>query len=777
MVASGGSLGTEAILRHMVDNTEAHLAYLDADLNFVAVNSTYARGAGYAPDELLGKNHFELFPDQENQEIFERVRETGTPVEFRDKPFVYRDQPWRGVTYWDWTLNPVKDAAGIVQGLVLSLLDVTERKRAEETLRRERDLMRRITETSPAGITVVNGQGEITFANTRAQELLGLTRDEIALRGYNAPEWHITDLDGNEFCEADLPFRRVMSTGEPVFDIRHAIECPKRGRILLAINGVPLIDESGQVDGGVFAVEDITDRIRVEEALRKSEERYQELYDSAPDMYFTLAPDGTVLSVNRSGAEQLGYTTDELIGRPVWAVVHEEDLDKVRKHAERLFAEKLPQSELDSRKVRKDGSILWVYARTRLVLDENDRPRELRVVCRDITERKRSEEQSVRSQKLEALGTLAGGIAHDFNNLLTGILGNISLAKLGPKLEPESYELLEEAERASMRAKQLTNQLLTFAKGGAPVKRPLAVANLIKEATHFALRGSNVGCELVIAADLWPANVDEGQLNQAIHNLVINAQQAMPEGGTIRVRAENVPASQVRDIPLKPDKYIAISIEDHGIGIPKGHLQNIFDPYFSTKEKGRGLGLAVTRSIIEKHGGHIEVESTPGVGTTFTIYLPAAEIRRFEGSRAGDAKRAEEKGPQDRKRLLVMDDEEMVGRISRQIMGYLGYSVALARDGVEAVELYKKAIESGEPYDAVILDLTVPGGMGGKEAIKRLLDIDPGVKGIVSSGYSNDPVMANFAAHGFRGVIAKPYEIEDLRDTLQRVITGEDTQS
>ncbi len=520
---------------------------------------------------------------------------------------------------------------------------------------------------------------------------------------------------------------------------------------------------------------DVTERKLAEEALRKSEERYLELYDSAPDMYFTVSPDGTLFSVNRSGAEQLGYTKNELMGQPVWVIVHPDDLQMVREHVTRIFEEKMLKSELDFRKVRKDGSTLWVSERTRLVVDSNGSPSELRIVCRDVTERKKAEDEMLRSQKIDSLGTLAGGIAHDFNNLLTGILGNISLVRVGRELSPEANELLGEAEKASLRAKQLASQLLTFARGGTQVKRPTSMPSLLKEATHFALRGSGVSCEFAFPDDMWPADVDEGQVIQVIHNLITNARQAMPEGGIIRVRAENVPAGLVKAVPLKTARYVRMSIEDRGIGISAGSLGKIFDPYFSTKEEGRGLGLAVSRSIVEKHDGHIEVESAPGVGTIFTVYLPAAEDSWAERRQADDEEQSRHEAPRNKGRILVMDDEETVGRIARQILVYLGFSVALANDGVEAVELYKLARESGRPYDAVILDLTVPGGMGGKEAIKRLLDIDPDVKAIVSSGYSNDPVMADHRAFGFHGILTKPYDVAALRWTLHGVLATKAT--
>jgi CheY-like chemotaxis protein len=320
-----------------------------------------------------------------------------------------------------------------------------------------------------------------------------------------------------------------------------------------------------------------------------------------------------------------------------------------------------------------------------------------------------------------------------------------------------------------LRAKDLTQQLMTFAKGGEPIKQPASIAELLQEAASFALRGSNVRYECAIAKDLWPVEIDAGQISQVIHNLIINADQAMPGGGVIWIQAENLRVSTEGvepGVPLHEGRYVKIAIIDQGIGIPKEHLPKIFDPYFTTKQGGSGLGLATTYAVIKKHGGYITTGSELGVGTTFRIYLPAAQrpiISRRDGAAPPQGGRG---------RILVMDDEETIRELVGDILSQIGYEAAFARDGDEAIERYKKARETGRPFAAVIMDLTIPGGMGGKEAIQQLRAIDPEVKGIVSSGYSNDPVMADFRAYGFMGVIAKPYRPSELSDVVHRVLLG-----
>jgi len=348
--------------------------------------------------------------------------------------------------------------------------------------------------------------------------------------------------------------------------------------------------------------------------------------------------------------------------------------------------------------------------------------------------------------------------------LLTGILGNVSLAKSYAKKDEQIFRTLDNAEKASLQARDLTRQLLTFSKGGAPIKSTASIAELLRDSADFAVRGSTVKCEFSFPDDLWTVEVDSGQISQVINNLIINADQAMPEGGIIEVSAENIAISTKDALPLDEGNYVRISIKDQGIGISKEHLKKIFDPYFSTKQKGSGLGLATSYSIVKRHRGYITLKSEITIGTTFNIYLSASQ-------KDTTVKKDEKKVPLIGKgKILVMDDVEVVKRAADLALKNMGYEVELAEDGSKAIALYKKAKESGNPFDAVILDLTIPGGMGGKEAIKKLLEIDPKAKAIVSSGYSNDPVMADFRKHGFVGFLPKPFKLEELHDVLVEVM-------
>ncbi len=389
------------------------------------------------------------------------------------------------------------------------------------------------------------------------------------------------------------------------------------------------------------------------------------------------------------------------------------------------------------------------------------------LVFKDIIEKELMDKEFIKMKKLESLGLLAGGIAHDFNNLLTAILGNIGLAMAYLPPEHKTYRRLRESEKASLKARDLVNQLLTFSKGGEPVKKILSIATVIKETVNLALIGSNIKCEIFIPDDIWNVLIDEGQIGQVIHNLLLNACQAMPSGGTIKVMCENTFIEKKAVLPIPIGKYVKISVQDEGIGISQENLSKIFDPYYTTKLKGTGLGLSIAYSIIKKHGGYITVDSIIGKGTTFVFYLLASKKAAESIKETKDSK---VKKLSDKKKLLVMDDDDMILDFVKEVLSGAGYYVECSKNGGQAVELYKEAISAGDPFDLVVLDFTIPGGMGGKETINRLLKITPGVKAIVSSGYSADPIMTEYKKYGFSSVLIKPYKVDDLLRTVEIVI-------
>jgi CheY-like chemotaxis protein len=381
-----------------------------------------------------------------------------------------------------------------------------------------------------------------------------------------------------------------------------------------------------------------------------------------------------------------------------------------------------------------------------------------------MTEKERLDAESLKASKLESIGVLAGGIAHDFNNLLTGILGNLSLARMQSPALDRVLNRIAEAEKAATRARDLTHQLLTFARGGEPIKKAVDFATFLPQVCQLALTGSNVQADYRFPDDLWLAEVDEGQFRQVLHNITTNARESMPDGGRIFVAAENVQVTEGVHPMLSPGKYVLISISDTGSGIPEDHLDKVFDPYFTTKERRAGMGLATAFSVVRKHHGAIDIQSS-ALGTTVLLHLPAS--RQMELSKPLQASDVTGKG-----KILIMDDEEDIRVVSAMILESFGYEVEVVQDGAQVIEKYLKARGEGKPFDLLIMDLTIPNGLGGKDAIKRLREIDPAVRAIVSSGYSYDPVMGNYREFGFKGVVPKPYEAEELGRTVQEVLAS-----
>ena len=472
--------------------------------------------------------------------------------------------------------------------------------------------------------------------------------------------------------------------------------------------------------------------------------------------------------INPVAEEIFGCKAKGLIGRDVREMHAQKNIELPRFDRVNETIRNKKSHIFTFEKNEKEGR-QFIQARISGIWDKENNLIGFVLMLRDITERKRMEEELLKAQKLESTGILAGGIAHDFNNLLTAILGNISLAQTHLKPGDKIFKMLSKAEISCMKAKNLTQQLITFAKREAPVKKTEALQAVVKDAVNYALSGSNVKCQFDVSEDLWQINCDQGQIIQMLTNMVINAAEAMPEGGIMKVKAKNEPLAD--DIPpLVKGSYIKLSIKDHGTGIPQEHLSRIFDPYFSTKQrgalKGMGLGLSIAYSIVKNHDGHIWAESKPDGGSTFHVLLPAF------GEKTSEVSKDEEKPIPGSGKILVMDDDDLVRNIAGKVLKYLGYEVNFSKDGEDAIEQFKKARKSGKPFDAVILDLTIPGGMGGKDTIEKLREIDKGIKAIISSGYSEDPLISNYRDYGFSGVVSKPYTAEQLSRVLHDVLTG-----
>jgi len=640
--------------------------------------------------------------------------------------------------------------------ILVSIVDITERKLAEEALSESEERFRMLAEKSP-NMIFVNQAGRVVYANKRCEELMGYRRHDFYARDFN-----FQTLISPEYQSVAAAAFKKHQRGEEVKPYEYAL-ITRPGRRIESIIATKLIHYNG-APAILGIVTDITDLKQAQDELRESEEKYRIFVERANDGILIIQ-DGIIKYANPRLAEMSGSTVESLTGALFTDYVYPGEVAKVAEHYRRRLTGEDVEPIYETILKRKDGNSVNAEVNAGIITYQG-KPADL-VFVRDITERKKMAAELIKASKLESLGIMAGGIAHDFNNILTGILGNISLARMDSEPEGKAMDRLKAAEKATMRARNLTQQLLTFSKGGTPVKITASVADFLKETIDFALSGSNVTCKLAIPDTLQPIAADIGQIRQVIDNLIINAVQAMPEGGIIAVEAQNFEVAEPSHLPLVKGKYVKLSVSDTGIGIKADHLPKVFDPFFTTKQKGSGLGLTSAYSIVKNHDGVITVDSELHRGTTFSIYLPASTMPVVKKEKSGEIEFSPQTG-----RVLIVDDEHVVRDVAERIVKLLGYQPEVAAGGKKGIELYESALKKGCPFDAVLLDLTMPGGMGGKEAAAKIRELDRSAKIIASSGYSTDPIMSNFKKFGFSAALIKPYRIEELSQILNKVIQG-----
>jgi PAS domain S-box-containing protein len=757
-------------LQSLIDAVPSPIYYKGTDLKYLGCNKAFVKWRGIGREELKGKRVHDIRPsdeaDSHHREDLSLLEKGGNVV----YESLYH-QPDGRIHHVINSKGVFTKPDGSVGGIVGIILDVTERRKAEAELERQTHVLNLMTGQMKDMVYYKDSDFRYVFASklhcenilmASQEDCVGHTDEEIAELRKDGGDWGPARI----FAKSD---RRAREAGQP--SRFEEMVMVKGESVWLEIYNSPIYDENGEFVGIVGSSRDITERKRNEQRLRESEERLRLLIEGTDDVITLQDREGKFLYYN--GTYTYGLEDGTILGKTPYDVFQLGEASEMMDHLRSVF--ETGQSLTTEEDVVRDGRRLWFNVKRYPIRDEESAIISVATISRNITDRKQMEEDLIKTQKLESIGTLAGGIAHDFNNILTVILGNMTLAKMSIAEGNKALKRLKDAEKATMRAKDLTQQLLTFAKGGEPFKRVIFINRLIEDSANLALSGSNVKCEYAMADNLFPVEIDEGQMRQVIHNIVTNAKEAMPSGGVVSIHSENVILGPQNDLSLRSGRYVRIAIQDKGPGIPEAYLQKVFDPYFTTKEmgseKGTGLGLAICYSIVKKHHGHIRAESGAGLGSTFHIYLPGYQRDLAVDDQSGRANIQEKRG-----RVLLMDDEEMILEITAEILGTLGYQVVFARDGDEAVRLYRESKDSGQPFHAVILDLTIPGGMGGKEAIQKLIEIDPHVKGIVSSGYSNDPVMADFRKYGFSGIISKPFLIEELNEALRTVIVKVDRQ-
>jgi PAS domain S-box-containing protein len=679
--------------------------------------------------------------------------------------------PMRGLTvvvensHFDWTFSPIQ-GQGLVRGYGL---DITNHVRVRNTLTELQTQYFSLVDSAHEGIISADLHGTIVSWNPAAEAIFGYQQDEVLGQsivtlleeGYR--DMYRKGLEDISYGRSSAhPIQRPLEltglrqSGEP-FPLEISLTSWKVG----------LDTHYG------FILRDISDRKLMEQALIAEKDRLVTTLQSVAEGIVTTDREGRISFLNPLAEQITEWTNREALHRPFQDIFRlTSDISKAEGGTSlQLSSTSFVLTEPDAPHLllTKHGLQRTITMREGPIRDHSGHLMGTVIVFRDITDQCRQQEEQQRISKLNSLGVLAGGLAHDFNNLLTTILGNVFVAKLRMVPKDPLTQNLEQAEQACLRAKELTQQLLTFAKGGAPIKTSIALGDVLRKSTIFALSGSSISCHFDIPEDLWSLDADPGQLRQVIQNIAINARQAMPQGGHFTVKVENVTLKNPSMLPsssLTPGNYIKFSFEDQGTGIEDCHLSNIFDPYYTTKPGASGLGLATAHSIIQQHHGHISLTSKIGTGTTLTVYMPSSYSTPEPGQQCIPAITRNSRG-----RVLVMDDEQSIRRMVEDALTQFGYEVAGVQDGQAAIDLVSQSLTNEQKFEVAILDLTVPGAMGGKEAIQHIRQLDPHIKAIVTSGYSDDPIMCDFQKYGFQGILVKPYKIFDLVKVLESMFS------
>jgi len=670
---------------------------------------------------------------------------------------------------WSWSLKRkvARRTKELSRANDILSRQVDERLQAERALRESERRYREIFNTPNDAILLHDAEtGIVLDINLPGLEMLGYARDEILGVGFET----LLSGRGNSSGDKAMALFHEVARGRP--QVAEWQSRRKNGTVFWTEVSLKVARFTDQ-DCVVSVGRNISARKEAEEKFSQEKERLAVTLRSIGDGVITSDVAGRVALMNKVAEKLTGWCQAEAAGRPmaeVFRIINE----KTRKPCENPVEKVLSTGNVITLAnytalISRDGTERSIADSGAPIMDRTSAIVGVVLVFRDVTDENRMEEELFKARKLESVGVLAGGIAHDFNNILMAVLGGVSLARTCSLENSEVHRLLTDVLQACGRARDLTQQLLTFSKGGAPVTQVASVVDVVRESAGFVLRGSRVRCETRFAEDLWPAEIDSGQISQVAQNLILNAVQAMPRGGVITIAAENhrIDAEHVGYLPLKGDRYVKLTFCDEGSGIPEEIVDRVFDPFFTTKKTGSGLGLATTHSIVSKHDGHIRVVSTPGQGTSFILYLPASDEPLPEPPEEQPRPRVRGQG-----RILVMDDEEMVRDVVAGLLGSMGYEVLLTASGDEAVAVYRQRHGGPEPVDMVITDLTVAGAMGGLEAAGLIRTWDPHARLVVSSGYSNDPVMADYKVHGFCAAIVKPYTYADLMEVVAGAMEG-----
>jgi two-component system cell cycle sensor histidine kinase/response regulator CckA len=756
---------SKELYSNILESMSDGIMVFDRDFNITHWNRSMEKITGIPREEIINRDKapWKVCPHLSNEGADKMMQKamTGSVVKCENVPQIFRNETQ---IFTSEIYLPLKSDNGSIRGVVGVIQDITQQKKA----------LKELEET----YKIINGSPAIVFLwkNAKGRPVQFVTSNVINTFGYSA----------DDFISGKISYEQVIHPDDHARVAQEIIHCSKKDeanriiqepyRIIGSDGKVRWLDdrsficrdEKGRVTHYQGIVLDITARRQVEEALRNSKELYSSIVESMSDGILVIDQDyhlmylnqamKNIFRINESDTLQCAKTPRQIL-RHLGQLGAGETIQKAMS-GEVIASDDVPYDFNDE----TQGFTSQIF---RPLRTDNGDIRGVVGIVRDITAKKRIETHLQQARKLEAVAELTSGIAHDFNNILTSVVGYISLARMKYKVRDSAYQSLEKAEKMAMRSSQLADTLITFSKGYKPIKKTIAIVDFIKRSLDLALSGSNIKFELTAADDQLLVEIDDIQVSQAIYNIITNSKEAMPQGGQLIVNIEEFNAKKRNTSNLMPGKYVKISIRDEGAGIDPEHLDRIFDPYFSTKErgvqKGMGMGLSISHSIIKKHKGNITVESKSGAGTTFYIFLPLSDMH-VETPTAEPEKELKKDWEKDQntKKILVMDDESYVLEVAGQMLNRLGHETAFATRGEEAIQKYMEAMESGRRFDALIFDLTVKGGMGGVEALKEILQIDPGALAFVSSGYPEDAVIVNYRRHGFIGTIVKPYNIEDM---------------
>jgi PAS domain S-box-containing protein len=748
---------SEEKYRLFFENAPLGYQSLDQDGRLLDVNQTWLDLMGYDKDDVLGHMisdflspvSIEQFP-----KYFPLFKRTGR-IQNLEFELIRADGTVMIVAY-DGRVAYSSD--GVFLRTHCMFRDITAARESERALLVSEERLQALADASFEAI-FLSDKGTCIDQNLTAERMFGYTHAEAI--GRPGTDWIAPE-------DRDLVKKNMMAGSEVPYE---ATALRKDGSTFAAELQARMF-KYGNRDIRVTAVRDISARKRIELEAQAGQQRFRTLFENAGDYMLLLDPtiddDPIITDANRSICEAHGCVREDLVGQPLQNLLTDETQMLTD---ERVCLIKDGQTlTFEATHRIGDGKTMTVEVTATLV-DHHGQPRILSI-GRDISRRRAQEKEMLQTEKMESVGLLAGGIAHDFNNLLGGILGNISMAKQDIDENSEAYDMLGDAEKAATRAASLTKRLLTFSKGGAPVRARTAIHEVVRESAEFSVSGANVKCLFSLKDDLHPVHIDRDLIGQVIQNLVINAKQAMPSGGTIVLEGRNVQAGPDGPLPLATGDYLSLSVTDTGEGIPPDVRSRIFDPFYTTKPEGSGLGLTTCYSIIRQHDGFIDVHSETGKGTTFCLYLPAdTGPGGTEREEAGDEPADRSTGERAKGHLLVMDDEQMVLDLEARMLRQCGYTVDCVLNAEDAIARYRDSLDgAAQAYAGVILDLTIRGGRGGLEVIKSLRELTPDVKALVCSGYSDDPVMADCASYGFGGALLKPFEPEQLRMALAQLL-------